>query len=110
MLDLADKYHDVTTFDRVATLAWAQAQVQLRTTSASTDEAQLFQTLGASILYRGPRRCARRPRCSRAGRKEFRRSGRTAISGDLPIVLVEIDDADDIGIVRQLCARTSTGE
>jgi cyclic beta-1,2-glucan synthetase len=101
VLDLADKYHDVTTFERVATLAWTQAQVQLHHLGIGPDEAHLFQTLGGSILYvdraigASPNVLARRA------------EGITAlwahgISGDLPIVLVEIDDADDIGIVRQL--------
>ncbi|HUX34420.1 MAG TPA: protein ndvB, partial [Gemmatimonadaceae bacterium] len=101
VLDLADKYHDVTTFERVATLAWTQAQVQLHHLGIGPDEAHLFQTLGGSILY--PDRAFRAPVDVLSRRTE----GVTAlwvhgISGDLPIVLVEIDDADDIGIVRQL--------
>ena len=51
VLDLAEKYHDVTTFERVATLAWTQAQVQLHHLGIAPDEAHLFQTLGGSILY-----------------------------------------------------------
>jgi len=101
VLDLADKYHDVTTFERVATLAWTQAQVQLHHLGIGPDEAHLFQTLGGSILYAD--RALRAPVGVLARRKE----GVAAlwvhgISGDLPIVLVEIDAADDIGIVRQL--------
>src|SRR6266545_2060150 len=51
VLDLADKYHDVTTFERVATLAWTQAQVQMHHLGIGPDEAHLFQSLGGSILY-----------------------------------------------------------
>ncbi len=101
VLDLADKYHDVTTFERVATLAWTQAQVQLRHLGVPPDEANLFQALGESILYAN--RALRAPVEVLARQVE----GIAAlwvhgISGDLPIVLVQIDDADDIGIVRQL--------
>jgi cyclic beta-1,2-glucan synthetase len=101
VLDLADKYHDVTTFERVATLAWTQAQVQMHHLGIGPDEAHLFQTLGGSILHVD--RALRASAVVLARRAE----GITAlwahgISGDLPIVLVEIDDADDIGIVRQL--------
>jgi cyclic beta-1,2-glucan glucanotransferase len=101
VLDLADKYHDVTTFERVATLAWTQAQVQLHHLGIGPDEAHLFQTLGGSILY--PDRALRASAEVLARRAE----GAPAlwahgISGDLPIVLVAIDEADDIGIVRQL--------
>jgi cyclic beta-1,2-glucan synthetase len=101
VLDLADKYHDVTTFDRATTLAWTQAQVQLHHLGIGTDEANLFQTLSSAILFidramRGtPELLARRAE----GVSALWAHG---ISGDLPIVLVEIDDADDIGIVRQL--------
>lgn len=101
VLGLADKYHDVTTFERVSTLAWTQAQVQLHHLGIGPDEAHLFQTLAGSILYidramrASPQALARRPE----GVSALWAQG---ISGDLPIVLVEIDDADDIGIVRQL--------
>ncbi len=101
VLDLADKYHDVTTFERAATLAWTQAQVQLHHLGIGPDEAHLFQILGGSILYSD--------RTLRAAPEIIQRQvGGVAtlwalsISGDLPIVLVEIDEADDIGIVRQL--------
>ncbi len=101
VLDLADKYHDVTTFERVATLAWTQAQVQLHHLGIGPDEAHLFQTLAGSIVFADR---ALRASVDVAAR---RTEGVAAlwvhgISGDLPIVLVEIDDADDIGIVRQL--------
>ena len=101
VLDLADKYHDVTTFERVATLAWTQAQVQLHHLGIGPDEAHLFQTIGGSILYvdRALRAAGRRARAPRGRGAALWAHG---ISGDLPIVLVEIDDADDIGIVRQL--------
>ncbi len=101
VLDLADKYHDVTTFERASTLAWTQAQVQLHHLGVAPDEAQLFQTLSGSILYSD--------RAIRAAPDVLlRQQGGAAslwahgISGDIPIVLVEIDEADDVGIVRQL--------
>ncbi len=101
VLDLAEKYHDVTTFERVATLAWTQAQVQLHHLGITTDEAHLFQMLGGSILYVD--RAFRAPAEVHARRTEdVSALWALGISGDLPIVLVEIDDADDIGIVRQL--------
>ena len=101
VLDLAEKYHDVTTFERVATLAWTQAQVQQHHLGIGPDEAHLFQTIGGSILYVD--RALRAPADVLARRVE----GVSAlwahgISGDLPIVLVAIDEVDDIGIVRQL--------
>lgn len=101
VLDLAEKYHDVTTFERVATLAWTQAQVQLHHLGIPADEAHLFQMLSGSILYvdRALRASAEVIARRTEGVSALWSQG---ISGDLPIVLVEIDDVDDIGIVRQL--------
>jgi cyclic beta-1,2-glucan synthetase len=101
VLDLAEKYHDVTTFERVATLAWTQAQVQLHHLGIEPDEAHLFQMLSGSILYIDR---ALRASVEMLARRVENVSALWAqgISGDLPIVLVEIDDIDDIGIVRQL--------
>ena len=61
VLALAAKYRDPATFERVSSLAWTQAQVQLRHLGISTDEAHLFQQLATRILYsdaalRAPRR------------------------------------------------------
>ena len=54
LLDLVDKHHDATAFDRAASLAWTQAQVQLRHLDVDADEAALFQRLAGHLLYAGP--------------------------------------------------------
>ncbi|HEX3176640.1 MAG TPA: glucoamylase family protein [Methylomirabilota bacterium] len=100
-LELAEKYHVAATFDRVATLAWTQAQVQLHHLRVSADEAHGFQSLASRILYSD--RALRAP----AGVLARQTGGPEAlwahgISGDLPIVLVQIDDTEDVSIVRQL--------
>jgi cyclic beta-1,2-glucan synthetase len=100
-LNLADKYRDPATFERVATLAWTQAQVQLRHLGVAPDEAHLFQNLAGRILYSN--RALRAP-----ADVLTRHAGGPAalwahgISGDIPIVLVRIDEPEDVGIVRQL--------
>ncbi len=100
-LDLADKYHDVTTFERVATLAWTQAQAELHHLGVGPDEAHVFQRLGGSILYSNPG--LRAPAYVLARREPgVAALWAHGISGDRPIVLVEIDDPEYIGIVRQL--------
>ncbi|HEV2065018.1 MAG TPA: glucoamylase family protein, partial [Thermoanaerobaculia bacterium] len=100
-LALAGKYRDPTTFDRVASLAWTQAQVQLRHLGISTDEAHLFQRLATRILYSDPtmRAPVETLLRNRRGPSAFWGHG---ISGDIPIVLVRIDQVEDQGIVRQL--------
>jgi len=101
VLLMSDKYRDPATFERIATLAWTQAQVQLHHLGIDTDEAHLFQQLANRILYtdmrmRGPAPVVARNRLGPAGLWKHR------ISGDLPIVLVRIDEMEDRGIVRQL--------
>jgi cyclic beta-1,2-glucan synthetase len=98
---LADKYRDPATFERTVTLAWTQAQVQLHHLGIDADEAHLFQDLASRILYSDP--------AMRAAPDVLRRNtaGPSAlwahqISGDLPIILVRIDEPEDRGIVRQL--------
>jgi len=101
VVDLADKYRDPATFERVVTLGRTEAQVQLRHLGIAPDEAHLFQRLANRVLYadralRPPADLLRRAHGSASGLWPF------GISGDLPIVLVRIDDADDQEIVHQL--------
>jgi cyclic beta-1,2-glucan synthetase len=100
VLDLADKYRESATFERAEILAWTQAQVQLHHLGIHTDEAQLFQRLANRILYSDP---SLRPAASLLARNERGAPGLWAhgISGDLPILLVRIDEAEDLDIVRQ---------
>ena len=100
-LALADEYNNPTTFERAATLAWTRAQVQLRHLGIDTDEAYLFQDLASRILYSDPtlRPSSAVLTANNRGPSELWRHG---ISGDLPIVLVRIDEAEDQNIVRQL--------
>ena len=100
-LDLVDKHHDSTAFDRAVTLAWTQAQVQLHHLGVGPDEAQLFQRLANRVLYSDP---TLRPASEVLSRSQGGPSTLWAhgISGDLPIVLVRIDDVEDLEIVRQL--------
>ncbi|HSN32556.1 MAG TPA: glucoamylase family protein, partial [Ideonella sp.] len=51
LLDLVDKHHDRNAFNRAKTLAWTQAQVQLRHIGLKAEEAADFQRLAAPILY-----------------------------------------------------------
>ena len=101
VLDLADKYRESATFERAATLAWTQAQVQLHHLGIEADEAHLFQRLANRIVYSDP---SLRPSAGLLARNERGAPGLWAygISGDLPIVMVRIDEAEDLDIVRQL--------
>ena len=100
-LDLAEKYRDAATFDRAATLAWTQAQVQQHHLGIGPDEAHVFQSLASRVLYSD--RTLRPPPdvlAHQMGAPDALWAH--GISGDLPIVLVRIDEPEDVGIVRQL--------
>ena len=101
VLDLVDKHHDAHAFERAATLAWTQAHVQLGHLGVDADEASLFQRLAGHVLYADP--------STRPSSDAIRRGGGTpaalwaqGISGDIPIVLVRIDDIEDLAIVGQV--------
>ena len=100
-LDLADKYRDPSVWERTQTLAWTHAQVQLHHLGIDPDEAHLFQRLANAVLYSD---AALRPSSDALSRTPLEISSLwgQGISGDLPIVLVRIDDPDDVDIVRQL--------
>ena len=101
VLDLADKQHDATAFDRAATLAWTQGQVQLSHLGIDPHEASLYQRLAGGLLYADPflRPSSDTLRRGAGGPGALWAQG---ISGDIPIVLVRIDGIEEIAIVRQL--------
>jgi cyclic beta-1,2-glucan synthetase len=101
VLGLADKYHDPATFGRVSMLAWTHAQVQRHHLGVRADEAHLFQHLGSSLLYVDATLRAT-PEVLRRNRGSARRLWQHGISGDLPILLLRIDDLEEREIVRQL--------
>ncbi|MTW19340.1 glycosyl transferase [Rhodoplanes serenus] len=101
LLDLVDTLHDRNAYDRARMLAWTQAQVQLRHLGIDAEEAADFQTLVAPIIY-ADRRFRAAPDAILRGAGPQSALWPLAISGDLPIVLLRIDDVEDIAQVRQL--------
>ena len=101
VLDLVDKHRDATAFERAATLAWTQAQVQLHHLGIDPGEAGLFQRLAGHLLYAGP---TLRPSSDTILRGAGGQPGLwpMGISGDLPIVLLRIADIENLDIARQL--------
>ena len=101
VLSMADKYHDPQAFERASTLAWTHAQVQLHFLGIDHDEAHLFQQLANRLIYcDSPLRPA--SDVLQGNRLPVSRLWHLGISGDRPIMLAEIDDVDDRGLVRQL--------
>ena len=101
LLDAIDKHQDTNAFERAATLAWTQAQVQLRYLDIASAEATLYQRLAGHVLYANPalRSSSDTIRRGLAGQPVLWAQG---ISGDKPIVLVRIDEVEDAAVVREL--------
>ncbi len=101
MLTLAEKYHNVSAFDRASNLVWTQSQAKLHHLGIDPDEAQLFQKLANRIVFSDP---LLRPPSDILKKNRMNVAGlwSRGISGDLPILLVRIDDMEDQGLIRQL--------
>ena len=100
-LDLIDKFSDPATFERSLTLAWTQAQVRLHHLHVDPDQAHVFQQLAASLIYSDPALRSEQPQTAptEISQDSLWRHG---ISGDLPIILVRIDQPEERGLVRDL--------
>lgn len=100
-LDLVEKYRDRRLADRVFDLAWTHSQVVLRQLNATEAEAQLYSQLANSVIYA---HAALRADASIITSNHRGQSGlwAHAISGDLPIVLLQINDLDNLELVRQM--------
>jgi cyclic beta-1,2-glucan synthetase len=101
LLDLVDRHRDPSAFARAATLSWTQAQVQLRHLGITHADAGDFQALGGMIMRGDPRMRASDAQIV-AGAAPQSALWALGISGDLPIVLLQIDDVQDIAVVQQV--------
>ena len=101
LLDCVDKHRDTTAFARTAMLAWTQAQVQLRHLGVTAGVAGLFQRLAGHIVYAAP---ALRSPSDTIRQGSGAQSGLWALglSGDLPIVLLRITDAENLDVAREV--------
>ncbi|MCK9387210.1 MAG: cyclic beta 1-2 glucan synthetase [Sulfuritalea sp.] len=100
-MSLIEKYQDRHLSDRVFDLAWTHSQVVLRQLNASEADAQLYARLAGAVIHANARLRADtavliKNRRGQSGLWSY------AISGDLPIVLLQIVDAANIDLVRQL--------
>src|SRR4029078_5546009 len=82
-------------------LAWTHSGVTLRQINASASDAQLYARLAGAVIFANASLHAQagiplRTRRAQSGLWSY------AISGNLPIVLLQIGDAENIDLVRQL--------
>jgi cyclic beta-1,2-glucan synthetase len=100
-MHLIDKYQDRHLADRVFELAWTHGQVVLRQLNASETDAQLYGRLANHVIYP---HAALRADAAILIKNQRGQSGlwAYAISGDFPIVLLQIRDPANIELARQL--------
>ena len=100
-IGLIDKHQDRHLADRVFDLTWTHSQVVLRQLNATEADAQLYARLASSVIHANASLRADADILARNRRGQSGLWG-YAISGDLPIVLLQIGDAANIDLVRQL--------
>ncbi len=100
-LNLVGKYQDRRLADRVFDLAWTHSQVLLRQINATAADAQLYCRIASSVIYANSSLRAD-PSVLIKNRRGQSGLWGYSISGDLPIVLVRIEDSANIDLVRQL--------
>ncbi|MBC7945514.1 MAG: DUF3131 domain-containing protein, partial [Burkholderiales bacterium] len=99
-LAIAQKYADARAIDRAFDLAWTHTQLEMRRLRIQRDDSRLFEELAGHLLYP---HAQLRPPADRLRRNALGQSGLWAhgISGDLPIIVLTIGDAQDIDLVSQ---------
>ena len=98
---MIEKYDDMNPSDRALEMSWSHSQALLHQLNADESDAQLFSRLAGAILY------ANRSFRAESGILFKNSRGQQelwsyAISGDLPIVLIQIRDQENLDIVRQM--------
>jgi cellobiose phosphorylase len=100
-LKLMEKYRDRNLADRVFNLAWIHGQVALQQINATEADAQLYGRLASAVIFSNP--------AWRANASILRRNFRGqsdlwgyGISGDLPIVLVRIEDRENLELITSM--------
>jgi cyclic beta-1,2-glucan synthetase len=101
--DMADRYRHIHAARRALDLAWTATQVELRELRVTSAETAVFQELAGHLLYPG--------RTMRSSLAQLERNNgsqpllwQTGISGDLPILLANIESSDGLATLRLLFA------
>ncbi|MCW3090577.1 MAG: glycosyltransferase, partial [Ferruginibacter sp.] len=98
---LVEKYQDRQITKRVLELAWTHSLLILRQINASEADAQLYARLTASVIFTNAALRADHGVIIKNRRGQSDLWG-YSISGDLPIVLLLIEDAANLNLVKQM--------
>ncbi|MEJ6980869.1 glucoamylase family protein [Pedobacter sp. P351] len=98
---LMHKYRDQHLKNRAFELSWTHSQVLLRQINATEGDAQLYGRLASSVIYANAH-LRTEPSVIQNNTRGQSWLWSHSVSGDLPIVLLHIYDADSMELVRQL--------
>lgn len=100
-LALSERHRDPNTFDRVTTLAWSQGQIERHHLGLTPKVANQYQCLASHLLYANP--ALRSPSSViERGAQAPNALWALGISGNLPILLVRIDQEEELPLIREL--------
>ena len=101
VIRLAEKYRDPIAINRTFELAWTHSQMELRHLNLTPVLANEAMSLAGHLLYLSP--CRQDfAKCIEQNSKGQSALWPYAISGDLPIVLVRVQNVQHLDLVRQL--------
>ena len=97
-LELAEKYNDFKTSERVFELSWTRSQVEARYLGLDANEVEFYLELVPFIVYNNPikQEYTRFILENTGAQSDLWPFG---ISGDLPVILVEVNENDDLDMV-----------
>jgi cyclic beta-1,2-glucan synthetase len=100
-LAIAHKYRDAGAFVRIRQAAAEHVQMQLRDLGISAEQARQYQRIASHVLYSDPSLRAEKEILGRniSGPAVLWASG---ISGDLPIVLLQVDETGGLDLAKEL--------
>lgn len=98
---IAEKYKDPLSVNRAFELAWTHSKMELRHLNLSAAQANEALSLGGHLLYLSPCR-SDVAECIKNNHKGQSSLWPYTISGDLPIVLVQVKDSESLDLVRRL--------
>ncbi len=100
ILGLVEKYHDMRGVQRAFDLAWSTSQIELKDLGITPEEAVTYQRLASRLLLTDP---YSRLKVHTEEEPRLQISGLWAIgiSGDHPILLVEVERLEQTPLVRQ---------
>ncbi|MGI6449687.1 MAG: GH36-type glycosyl hydrolase domain-containing protein [Desulfitobacteriia bacterium] len=99
VLQLAHKYRSGFTINQAKELAWSQNLMELTNLNLSFEEANQLSSLAGQVIFPGPLRRSINIKNNKLGQSALWPFG---ISGDLPLVLLKIQDNNHLKLVDQM--------